>query len=275
MAGLVGPGLLAGTAQATSATLYFSPASGNINSQTVNVTVYTNTGGDPVNAVEADFSYPTSKLQFQSVDGSTSAFSVDAEHTGGNGSVKIARGNTSPVTGTAIVAVVHFLMIGTGSADLSFQGSSAVVRSTDNKSILSASPSVTYNLSGTPATPTSSSSNGNTPTDTAGGGSNGSTGYNGGSAVNLTPNGSAGSIFSNAFSVPTNTLKTAGIVGGAVLLTIVAFMVFRRLRRKQAVDYSAAQAPVPPAGPQATTPLDQPASGLSYPPENNDQNGFH
>jgi len=172
--------------------------------------------------------------------------------------------------------VVHFLMIGTGSATLSFQGSSAVVRSTDNKSILGASPSVTYTLSGTPAAPgsTSASNNGATPTDTS---ANGSTLNGGSGSENLTPNGVVGSIFSNALSIPSNTLKMAEIGGAVVLLLIVGLAIFKFWRRKQTESsYYAGQLPVAPTpAPQATPPLDQPSVGQAYPPENNDQNGAY
>ena len=57
------------------ATLYLSPASKTVNNgENFAVSVYTNTGGDPVNAVQANLSYPTATLQFISVDSSGSAF---------------------------------------------------------------------------------------------------------------------------------------------------------------------------------------------------------
>jgi hypothetical protein len=150
---------------AGSATLYLTPASGSYTvGQTVIATIYTNTGGDPVNAVEADFSYPSSKLQFQSIDTSSSAFGITASGSGGGGTVTIARGNTSALTGTELVAAVHFTVLASGSASLSFLGSSAVVRSTDNTNILNSTTGANYTLSAasTPA-PTNTPSN-HTPT---------------------------------------------------------------------------------------------------------------
>src|SRR5580704_6444133 len=70
LGGLFNVGLAAG-----SATLYLTPSSGSYSvGQTLTVSVYTNTSGDTTNAVEADFSYSSSTLQFQSIDTSGSAF---------------------------------------------------------------------------------------------------------------------------------------------------------------------------------------------------------
>jgi|GEM_PF-4219381 len=156
-------------ALAASATLYLTPSSGTYSvGQTLTVTVYTNTGGDPVNAVEADFSYPSSKLQFQSIDTGSSAFGISAPSSGGSGTVQIARGNTSGISGTLIVAAVHFTVLATGSAAMSFQGSSAVVRSTDNANILSGTTGANFTLSAA-ATPPPSTPKPSTPASSGSG----------------------------------------------------------------------------------------------------------
>jgi outer membrane biosynthesis protein TonB len=143
------------------ASLSLSPASGTYTTgQAITVQVMVNTGGQPVNAVQADFTYPSSKLQFQSIDGAGSVMGIDASSTGGGGSVSIARGSTSPYTGTGLLATVRFTALASGSAALTFSASSAVVRSTDNTNIAGTMTGASYTLS-VPATPTP------TPTPTA------------------------------------------------------------------------------------------------------------
>jgi hypothetical protein len=146
--------MVAGSFAAGPASLYLSPASGTYTTgQAVNVQIMVNTGGQSVNAIQADFTYPATKLQFQSIDGTGSVMGIDASSTGGNGSVSIARGNTSPYTGTGLVATVHFTALAAGSAALTFSNSSAVVRSTDNTNILGTATGANYTLAA-PATPT-------------------------------------------------------------------------------------------------------------------------
>jgi len=150
------------------AQLYLSPASGTYNTGSqVAVQVMVNTGTDPTNAVQADFSYPTSRLQFVSIDGTGSAYDIDASSSGGNGTVSIARGKIGTVTGTALIATVRFTVQGTaGSAALSFLGSSAVVRSTDNANVLGSTVGATYTVA-VPATPTPTPVPTSTPAPTA------------------------------------------------------------------------------------------------------------
>jgi len=61
-------------------TLSLSPADGSFApGSTINVTIHENSGTSAVNAVQANVTYPTDKLQFVSVNGSNSAFSVAAQ----------------------------------------------------------------------------------------------------------------------------------------------------------------------------------------------------
>jgi hypothetical protein len=141
------------------ASLYLSPAIGTYApGQAVTVKVYVNTVTDPVNAVQADFSYPTAKFQFNSIDGTGSAFGLDALSTGGNGKISIARGTsggTAPVSGVQLVSTVHFTALAAGSASLAFLTTSHVVRSTDTADILATSTGATYTIAvATTPTPT-------------------------------------------------------------------------------------------------------------------------
>jgi hypothetical protein len=127
--------------------LTLSPARGSFTAgQVVTVEVSVNTGGTPVNAIQADFTYPTSKLQFQSIDATGSVMSIDAASTGHNGVVSIARGNTTPYTGAGRVAAIHFLALSGGSANLVFAGTSHVVSSTDNTDVLGSATGAKYTL---------------------------------------------------------------------------------------------------------------------------------
>lgn len=146
--------------------LYVTPASATYtNGQAISIQVYANTGGDPTNAVEADFSYPQAKLQFVSIDGTGSAYDIDASSSGGNGVVTIGRGHAGTVTGVALVATVHFNVISTGSASITFLNSSHLVRSTDNADILASTVGGNYTLNAA-ATPTPTPTHTPTPTPT-------------------------------------------------------------------------------------------------------------
>ncbi|HEY4695176.1 MAG TPA: hypothetical protein VIH52_04425 [Candidatus Nanoarchaeia archaeon] len=147
------------------ATLYLSPASKTVNNgENFAVSVYTNTGGDPVNAVQANLSYPTATLQFISVDSSGSAFEIAAETSGGSGSVRIGKGTLTPKTGVQLVGIVNFKAIAAGTASVSFASGSAVLRSTDNANILSGPTGGTYTVNNPPSYSQGSYSSGQTPT---------------------------------------------------------------------------------------------------------------
>lgn len=140
---------------ANTAQLTLSPASGShdINT-TFSVTVYENSS-DPVNAVQADFSYDGSKLQFVSIDASTSAFDSQYPSSGGNGKVKIARANTAgSLTGNQVVAKVNFkVLAGSGSTTMSFLTSSEIIRTSDTENIWDRTTTGgTYTLTTPPAT---------------------------------------------------------------------------------------------------------------------------
>jgi hypothetical protein len=89
--------------------LYINPADQKVSSgDNLSVQVWLDARDQPINAVQANLSYPTDKLDFSSVDGMGSAFEVEAQSSGGNGLVKIARGHVGNVTGVQLVATVNF-----------------------------------------------------------------------------------------------------------------------------------------------------------------------
>ena len=113
---------------AASASLSLSPASTSaVIGSSFNIGIYVNTGGNNVNAVQANLTYPANQLDFVSIS-SSAAFGVDAQSTGGGGSVTIARGNIQPVSGNQLVATVRFkAKVSTGTATISFRDGTSVV----------------------------------------------------------------------------------------------------------------------------------------------------
>jgi hypothetical protein len=92
------------------------------------VAIYMNGGGNAVNAVEADLNYPSSKLQYVGFSASGTAFEITATNGSSDGVVNIARGTTSTVSGSGLVGTVTFRgLAGSGSASISFAGSSSLV----------------------------------------------------------------------------------------------------------------------------------------------------
>ena len=111
------------------------------------------TSDEPVNGVQANLSYPANLLDFVSI-GSSSAFSVVAQNSGGGGSVQIGRGALPAVSGTQTVATVRFKpKTGSGTAAVNFTGGTQVVSANSNQNILTSSRGASYTLR-PPAAPT-------------------------------------------------------------------------------------------------------------------------
>lgn len=139
---------------ATSNSLYIDPAGGNYTvGSNITVSIRENSNSDPVNAVQADLNYSASNLEFVSIDGGTSDFGVDAAKSGGSGTVSIARGNTSALTGDKLVAKVTFKVTGTGNGTIEVATSSAVLSSVTNDNVASQLLGAAYTLGNTPTTP--------------------------------------------------------------------------------------------------------------------------
>jgi hypothetical protein len=125
-----------------------SPSKKLVKGKTYSIAVWVDTKGQPVNAVQADLIYPSSKLSVVGVDSSKSALTISAQSQISNGLVKIARGNISSITGKQLVAVVKVkALTNSGKATISFASSSAVARATDNKNILTGTTGVNFMLS--------------------------------------------------------------------------------------------------------------------------------
>lgn len=145
---LLSSGLSAVTTSAQGTdSIYVTPASGSYAvGASFTVTVRVNTT-DQVNAVTADLNY-SSNLQYISIDGSGSAFGIDASSNGGNGKVSINRATITPVSGDQLVARVTFkaLSAGTGSVDMA--SSSQALSSTTNQNVVATRNGGSYSLQG-------------------------------------------------------------------------------------------------------------------------------
>lgn len=152
---------------ADTATLYLSPASKSVSKGSIlTVSVRENSGGEPVNSVQANLSYPAELLDFVSVS-SSSAWGVVAQNSGGGGSVQIARGALPAVTGDQLVASVRFkAKADSGTASISFASGSAVVSANSNKDVKSGERGASYTLKAASAV-TPSPSAAEQPKDTA------------------------------------------------------------------------------------------------------------
>lgn len=132
-----------------SATLSLLPAT-----QTVGVTTQfavearVNSGTNPINAIQADVTYDSAKLDVVSIDRSTSAFPIEAQHTVGTGTINMARGTTTAVTGDKLIAIITFKPKATasGTAQANFATSSEVMSSITNTNILTQRNGGTYTI---------------------------------------------------------------------------------------------------------------------------------
>src|SRR3989304_6057950 len=144
---LTAAGLLPRPAYAASASLFLSPASSSVSQGSIiTVSVRKNSGSKPVNAVQANLSYPADKLDYVSISNS-SAFSIVAQNSGGGGSVQIARGANPAVTGNQLVASVRFkAKVASGTATVSIAAGSSVVSASSNSNIMTSTGGGSYSL---------------------------------------------------------------------------------------------------------------------------------
>jgi hypothetical protein len=155
---VVGYFVLNSSAAIDGAHLYLSPNNSTFAAgENVTMEVRLNTDGKNINAVQADLSYPQDMLEFVSVDAASSAFPIEAQLTGGNGSVKIARGNIAGVTGDVLVAKVTFKTITSSAkgkkagtaAKVVFSSTSTAVESEDNTDALEGTEEGVVNIGST------------------------------------------------------------------------------------------------------------------------------
>lgn len=134
-------------AYAASASLSLSPSSASIsNGSSITVSIRVNVSGGSTNGVQANLSYPSNLLDFVSI-GSSSAFSVVAQNSGGSGSVKVGRGALPAVSGSQLVATVTFrAKASSGTANINFAGGTYVTNASTNAAISSSKSGASYTL---------------------------------------------------------------------------------------------------------------------------------
>ncbi|HEX8227264.1 MAG TPA: Ig-like domain-containing protein [Candidatus Saccharimonadales bacterium] len=153
-------------ARAATAGFYFNSGTTSYRvGDTFTVSVYENSGGQCANVAQAEFTYPSNLLRFNSADKASSVFNTNApgSPSGGGGSVSMVQytsdkgcngGTTSGYAGDQFIGNVSFTVLAAGSATLSFKTSSTAVSSADNRTNVSPSyTSRTFALSTVP-TPT-------------------------------------------------------------------------------------------------------------------------
>jgi hypothetical protein len=146
--------ILFSKAAPTPPTVYLSPASQSFKAgATFSVQVRENSGTTGVNAVQANFSYPTSLVTCTSIDASASVFGIEAQATCSAGQVTIGRGisgGSAPLTGDQLVATVNFTVgVTGGSAVMAFTSGTALVSASTNQDILgslAATAGATYTI---------------------------------------------------------------------------------------------------------------------------------
>lgn len=129
-------------------TMYVQPSGASVSAgQVLTVEIRVDTAGQSTNAVQADLTYSTNFFEFQSINSSASAYGIDAQATGGSGSVSIARGNISGVSGDVLVAAVSFKVIaGSGTGSINFSDSSVLLRASDSSDILASTIDGSYTV---------------------------------------------------------------------------------------------------------------------------------
>ncbi len=147
-------GFVASPVQAA-ANFYLSPVSLTVNQNTnFSVEVLVNTGGDSVNAVQANLSYDAAKLEFVNISTTNSAFEIEAENTGGAGTISLGRGTLTAKSGDLLIATITFkALLGSGSATLSFSSGTEALRVSDNAVLTGTSAGGNYSFT-TPPTQT-------------------------------------------------------------------------------------------------------------------------
>src|SRR6266480_2346358 len=150
LAGLVTPA--AAPTTASQASLYLTPSSGSPHAgDELDVQIRVNSGSRFTNAVQANFTYPSSQLSVLGFDNSTSSFPVVAQQQASNGLIEVAHGAFTPVSGDANLTTVRFQVIGAGTAQVCPAGQSEIISSSTNQAITSAGSGATF-VTGSPST---------------------------------------------------------------------------------------------------------------------------
>jgi hypothetical protein len=115
---------------------------------TYSMQLWADSGTQPVNAVAANLTYPLDKLNFVKIDSTNSAYGVEATSKGGNGTIDIERGSTTPLSGKQLIATINFTALSTRrtTAPVSFATGSLLLSSTTNTNVLAATYAGSFSL---------------------------------------------------------------------------------------------------------------------------------
>ena len=150
LAGLVTP--VPASAASPPASLYLTPSTGSPGvGDELDVQIRVNTGSQLTNAVQANFTYPSSQLTVLGFDNSTSSFPVVAQQQASNGLIQVAGGAFTPVSGDANLTTIRFQVIGQGTAQVCPAGQSVIVSSSTHQAIPSTLSGATF-VAGSPST---------------------------------------------------------------------------------------------------------------------------
>lgn len=90
------------------ATISTDPASVVVkNGEVTTLSVWVDTGGQQVNAVEVHMNYPADKFDFVGIDDTDSAFKLPVEASNSEGTISIARGQIGGLSGKQLIAKVN------------------------------------------------------------------------------------------------------------------------------------------------------------------------
>ena len=148
-----------GSHGANAATLKLSPTTKTVKvGDSVNVSILFDTGGETVNKVKASITFPTSLLSVETDSIVTTGSAVtefkETIYSNVTGTVDIS-GNTSTSGTDKLLATIKFKTKAVGTANVSFDTDSQIIRSSDSNNILLLADSIggTYTIATTVTTP--------------------------------------------------------------------------------------------------------------------------
>jgi len=154
---------LARPGYAASVNMYLTaPSTSVAKGHTLSVGVHVNSGSTAINAVQANLTYPTDKLDFVSI-ASSSAFPVESENNGGNGAIRIGRGVIGSVKDDQLIATITFKAKAVGTAEVNLATSSSATEPGNNKLVSASTTGSQYTITDEAATAQSGTSHDVTP----------------------------------------------------------------------------------------------------------------
>lgn len=137
-------------AQSGSATLAFSPSTyaASLN-QEFDIRVIVDTNGESINAITANFSYPSDLLEVVEIDLSNSVLPMELEKDSNDSTVLITVGNSggaSGYSGTGEVGTVTFRPTTSGTATLSFTENSLITSADTSSDVLGTTGEATISV---------------------------------------------------------------------------------------------------------------------------------